>query len=158
MPDKSQNSFLVWISETISATICNLTRNVLNITLTGCSIRPRFCRSLNEKKNISFIPRLCNKTIFSNTNSRIFINDFGENHNWVEISRSDGINSARGGQAVIFDANLWPVLKWVYWQMNWQKAINAHTWGAQGDVWANYKNSALYSSYLSPFCGYLHGN
>ena len=52
MPDKSQNSFLLWLSETISATICNLTRNVLNITLTGCSIRPRFCRSLNEKKKI----------------------------------------------------------------------------------------------------------
>ena len=71
MPDKIQNSFSRWLSETISATIRNLPRNELNITLTGCSIRPRFCHSLNEKIYISFIPRLCNKTLFSNTNHEL---------------------------------------------------------------------------------------
>ena len=32
MPDKIQNSFSRWLRETISATICNLPRNILNIT------------------------------------------------------------------------------------------------------------------------------
>ena len=37
--------------------------------------------------------------------------------------------------------------------MNWQKAINVHTWGAQGNV-----SRLTPCSYFSPVCGYLYGN
>ena len=70
MPDKIQNSFSPWLSETISATICNLPRNILNITWRDVRFDLDFAIRL-RKKNISFIPRLCNKTLFSNTNHEL---------------------------------------------------------------------------------------
>ena len=39
------------------------------------------------------------------------LTDFDKNHSGVKKSRSNGINSARSGQAEMFDANLCPILK-----------------------------------------------
>ena len=141
MRNNTQNSSR-WTFETISATICNLPGNVPNNYYFGgfefgLHKALDFAFRLRNEKNISFFPRLAPRPFF-NTNHEFkyfhSLSDFDKNHSWVKISRSDDINSARRRQALIFDANLCPVLKWVYWQMNCQKAINVHTWGAQGNV------------------------
>ena len=159
MRNNIQNSSR-WTFETISATICNLPGNVPNNYYFGgfefdLHKALDFAFRLSNEKNISFFSKTLQQDPFltPTMNSSISLSDFDENHSWVKISRSDGINSARRRQALIFDANLCPVLKWVYWQMNWQKAINVHTWGAQGNV-----SRLTPCSYLSPVCGYLHGN
>ena len=113
-----------WTFETISATIyCNLPGNVPNNYYFGGfefdlhkALDFAF-RLIRNEKNVSFFSKTCTKTLFKHQPwIQVFsLSDFDENHSWVKISRSDDINSACRRQALIFDANLCPVLKWIYW-------------------------------------------
>ena len=110
MPDKIQNSSSRWPSETISAQYV-----IYHVTYWILLWRDvRF-----DLKSLDFAIRLTKKkSVFSKTlqqdpfqwhepwTQKFSLSDFDENHSWVEIYRSDGINSARGGQALIFDANI----------------------------------------------------
>ena len=52
--------------------------------------------------------KCCNQiNVIKKKKKKVFsLSDFDENHSRVKTFRSDGINSGRGGQALIFDANL----------------------------------------------------